>query len=263
MSKVMKTNLSKLTFLFLVLITFHSNGQNLFNELSIGIGPVSFRGDYGESQDNETNLGNTGFGLSLTHFLNFAYGRNSGSYFADHFKLRTQLLYQNTSLEHFGSYADGEGEDASKLRAMTGEVSSFEIGTGFQWFYKEIREYERSVNTLSPYAGLGIGAIFSNPSHETTLPGNLGSASNTFPTFLPDPASGEENPISNDSETALAVNFQAGTLYRLDERSDIFLEARWHFYTSDFVDGLSPIGDQNTSDDWSFWLAVGYVYYFD
>jgi hypothetical protein len=226
MFKVMKTNLSKLTFIFFILITFHSNGQELFNELSIGVGPVSFRGDYGENQDNETNLGNTGFWLSLTHFLNFAYGRNSGSYFAEHFKLRTQLLYQNTSLEHFGSYADGQGDDALKLRAMTGEVSSFEIGTGLQWFYIEIREYERSVNTLSPYAGLGIGAIFSSPSHETSLPDNLGSTTNTFPTFLPNPASGVENPIGNDSEIAFAVNFQVGTLYRLDERNDIFLKAR-------------------------------------
>ena len=256
----MKTNLSKLTLFLILLINFQTFAQDLYHELSIGVGPVSFRGDYGERQDNETNLNNTGIGLSLTHFLNFAYGRSGGSYFGKHFKLRTQLLYQSTSLEHFGSSADGSSEGAAQLRAMTGEVNSFEIGTGLNWYFKEIREYERSTNTLSPYAGLGIGAVFSSPSHETSLPGNLGSVSNTFPTFLPQP--GEDDPISNNSETALAVNFQAGTQYRLSEKSDLFIEARWHFYSSDFVDGLSPIGDQNESNDWSFWLAVGYVHYF-
>ena len=258
----MKTNLFKLTFIILLLVSISTKGQNFPSEFSIGIGAVSFRGDYGESQDNETNLGNIGFGISLTHFLNFAYGNSNDGYFSRHFKLRTQLLIQNTTLEHYGSYAEDEGDNAEKLRAMSGEVTAFELGTGLQWFFKEIREYERSTNTLSPYAGLGIGAIFSDPSHESSLPGDLGSTpSNTFPTFLP--ASGEEDPITEDPESALVFNFQAGTLYRLNSKSDIFLEARWHMYSSDFVDGLSPIGEQNQSNDWSFWLAVGYVYYFD
>ena len=258
----MKTNLSKL-FLFLIfLMNSEVHSQELFQELGIGVGPVSFRGDYGENQDNETNFGNTGFGISLVHYLNFAYGPRGNSYFNKHFKLRTQILYQNSNLEHFGTYADGTSEGATKLRAMKGEVNSFEIGTGLQWYFKEIREYERNANIFSPYAGLGIGGNFSSPSHESTL-GPLGSTSTTFETFLPDPASGEEDPISNDSETSLALNFQAGTQYRLTQNSDLFIELRWHFYSSDFVDGLAPIGDQNKSDDWSAWLSLGYVYYFE
>ena len=258
----MKTNLSKLTLFVILTMSIQVHAQELFHEVSLGLGPVSFRGDYGERQDNETNLSNTGIGITLKHYLNFAYGRNGNTYFNKHFKLRTQLLYQNSSLEHFGSYAQGDSEGALKLRAMTGEVSSFEIGTGLQWYYKEIREYERSTATFSPYAGLGIGANFSSPSHESTL-GTLGSTSTTFNTFLPDPSSGEENPISNNSETSLSLNFQAGTQYRLTQNSDLFVELRWHFYSSDFVDGLAPIGDQNKSDDWSAWLSLGYVYYFD
>ena len=255
----MKINLFKLTFL-LILFNFQTYAQEYYHELSVGVGPVSFRGDYGERQDNETNLKNTGIGVSITHFLNLAYGQSGGTYFGRHFKVRTHLLYQSTSLEHFGSTAEGSSVGADQLRAMTGDVSSFELGSGLNWYFKRIRDYERSRNTLSPYAGIGIGAVFSSPSHETSLPGNLGSVSNTFPTFLSQP--GEEDPISNNSKTAFAVNFQAGTQYRLSDDSDLFVEARWHFYSSDFVDGLSPIGDQNESNDWSFWLAVGYVYYF-
>ena len=259
-SFIVKSNLSKLILLLVFLMNFEVHAQKLIQELSIGVGPVSLRGDYGERQDNETNIGNTGYGISLAHYLNYGCGCSDDSYFLKHFKLRTQLLFHSTSLEHFGRYADGTGEGAIKLRAMTGKVNSFEIGSGLQWYFKEIKDYERSINTLSPYSGLGLGAVFSNPSHNTSLPGNLGSVSNTFPTFLPQP--GEDDPISNNSDTALMVNFQAGTNYRLSEKSDLFIEARWHFYSSDFVDGLSPIGEQNESNDWSLWLSVGYVFYF-
>ena len=263
----MKTNVFKLTLFLILLVNFEVHSQELFHELSIGVGPVSFRGDYGQSQDNETNLKNTGIGIYLAHYLNFSYisncgySSNCGSYFEEHFKLRTQILYQNTNLKHSGRYTDGTSEGAAKLRTMTGEVNSFEIGTGLQWYYKNIKNYQRNFNTLSPYAGFGIGAVFSNPSSDTSLPGNLGSVTNTFPTFLPQP--GEENPISNDSESALALNFQLGTQYRLTQNSDVFAELRFHFYNSDFVDGLAPIGDQNESDDRSVWLSLGYVYYFE
>ena len=255
----MKTNTFYLTLLSLCLNIHNYNAQEFIQELGISAGPVSFRGDYGEKQDGETNLANTGIGVSLTHFLNFAYGRRSNSYFGKHFKVRSQLTYQNASLEHKGSYIETNSDGAAKLNAMTGKVSSFEATTGLQWFYKRIRSYERSTNTFSPYAGVGAGAVFSSPSHESSLPGGIDSPDNIFSTFRPD---GDDAPISDDPETALAVNFQLGTQYRLRSNSDLYVELRFHFYSSDYVDGLSPIGDQNGADDSSAWLAVGYLYYF-
>ena len=247
--------------LLLVLFVNQLHSQELFNEVSISAGYVSFRGDYGEAHDDKTNLGNTGFGISAVHYLNFAYTTYGNNYFSRHFKLRNQLLYQNTSLEHLGKYAKGNGDGALKLSAMTGEVNTLELSTGLQWFYRRIKEYEISTKSFSPYAGAGIGAVFANPSNKTSLSGELGSTSNTFGTFLPQSGS-NKNPIANDSETALAVNFQTGTFYRLSSTSDLFLELSWHFYSSDFIDGLSPIGDQNRSDDWAVWLSLGYVFYF-
>ena len=255
----MKKNTFYLILLFLCLNIHNYNAQEFIQEMGISVGPVSFRGDYGEKQDSETNVGNSGIGVSLTHFLNFAYGRNSGNYFGKHFKVRSQLTYQNSSLEHLGSYAEAENKNAEKLKAMTGTVSSFEATTGLQWFYKEIRDYERGTNTFSPYAGVGAGAVFSTPSNESSLEGGLDAPENIFPTFKPD---GDDEPINNDSELALAVNFQLGTQYRLRSNSDLFVELRLHFYSSDYVDGLAPIGDQNSADDTSAWLAVGYLYYF-
>mgnify|MGYP006422899203 CR=1 FL=1 len=251
----MKTNIFYSLIFFLCLNIYNSSAQEFIQEIGISVGPVSFRGDYGEKQDSETNVSNSGIGVSLSHFLNFAYGGSSGSYFGKHFKVRSQLTYQNSSLEHLGSYAEGEGEGAKKLKAMTGKVTSFEATTGLQWFYKEIRDYERSTNTFSPYAGVGAGAVFSTPSNESSLEGGLDNPENIFPTF-------KQDAINNDSETTLAFNFQLGTQYRLRSNSDLFVELRLHLYTSDYIEGLSPIGDQNGADDTSAWLAVGYLYYF-
>jgi len=246
--------------LIILSITVQTNAQNIVHEIGLGVGPVSFRGDYGERQDSETNLGNTGFGINLSHYLNFAYDYN-GSYFKEHFKLRTHMLFQNINLKHYGRYAESSSANAAKLRAMYGEVIAFEVGTGLQWHYKNIKTYERYFNAMTPYAGFGLGAIFSYPYNDTSLPGNLGSVTNTFPTFLPH--SGEKDPISNDFDSALTLNFQVGAQYRLDEKNDVFAELRWHFFNSDFIDGLSPIGNQNKSNDWSAWFSIGYVYYFD
>ena len=251
----------KLVLSLILFVNLQLYSQELFNELSISAGYVSFRGDYGERQDGETNLGNTGLGISAVHYLNFAYSTYGNNYFSRHFKLRNQLLYQNTSLEHLGKYAKGDGDDAFKLSAMTGEVNTLEVSTGLQWFYKRIKEYEISTKSFSPYAGAGIGAVYANPSNRTSLPGELGSATNTFETFLPQSGSNKSR-IINDSEIALAVNFQTGTFYRLSSTSDLFLELSWHFYSSDFIDGLSPVGDQNRDNDWTVWLSLGYVFYF-
>jgi hypothetical protein len=41
------------------------------------------------------------------------------------------------------------------------------------------------------------------------------------------------------------------------------MEGRWHYYFSDFVDGLNPNNPNNSSNDWVFALTIGYIYYLD
>ncbi|MGM0635317.1 MAG: THC0290_0291 family protein [Bacteroidota bacterium] len=258
----MKTKLFSLLILGgLTLFPLSNYAQTSFHELSFGAGPVSFRGDWGERGDNKTNLGNTGYGASLIHHVNFAYG-NTSAYFNQHFKMRNQLMFHYTELSHYGRWSEGNSTGAIMLQEMYGETRVLEIGTGLEWNWFDIRSYERQTNTFQPYAGAGISLVYFNPESGTNLNGRLGSVENTFPTFLP-ANSGDRERINDSSEITLSVNFQLGTRYRLSQNFDLFAEAKWHFYGSDFVDGLDPRGSQNKSNDWMFMFQIGGTYYLD
>ncbi len=50
-------------------------------------------------------------GIGIIHYLNFSYKAECNcytpeTYFNDHFKLRTELSYNKTELEHFGEWVD-------------------------------------------------------------------------------------------------------------------------------------------------------------
>lgn len=256
----MKTNLLKVLLVPLFLAAFiPSYSQKLNHELGIVVGPVGFRGDYGQRQDAETNFGNTGIGIGISHYLNFAYSSRYSRYFNQHFKVRTMLSYHSSNLAHYGKYVDGNSPDAIKLRAMTGKVSVLEIGSGLEWYLTDIREFETSYRSITPYLGLGINAVFSNPVNETSLPGRLGSVENTWPTFLPDSQGGEPR-VSSANITTGALTFQAGAKIKISKMNELSLEGRWHVYFDDMVEGLNPsVGNQN--NDWVFWFGIGFIQY--
>lgn len=250
---------------FIALLIFtlsnFSNAQKVYHEIGFGVGPISFRGDWGEREDAKTNYGNTGVGVNLLHFVNFAYGRNFNSYFNQHFKLRNQLSISYTKLNHYGRWVNNE-DPPFLLANMQGETFITEIGTGLEWNWFALRNYERYIEKIQPFAGVGINMVYYNPSVETKLPGIIGSPSNTWPTFLPE-NNNDENPITNSPAVTAAINLQAGSRYRLNKDFDLFIEGRWHYYFSDFVDGLNPRNPNNESNDWIFFLNFGAVYYLD
>lgn len=229
--------------------------QNVFHEIGFGVGPVSFRGDWGEREDTRTNLGNTGFGVNVSHFVNYAYTRNAYRYFNRHFKMRNSLIIHQTGFNHYGRWQAGNGREAEKLRAMSGKSTVVELGSGLEWYWKEIRDFERTIKTFQPYAGAGLNLVYFNPRVETSLPGDIGSTDNTFGTFL--------GRTTNSPDLTLSVNFQAGTKYKLNQNVDLFIEGRWHYLFSDYVDGLNPNNPNNRSNDWIFFVNLGFTYYFE
>ena len=61
------------------------------HELGVIVGPVEFRSDFGQRNNEITNLGNSGFGIGIVHYINFAYNAecncySTDTYFNDHFK---------------------------------------------------------------------------------------------------------------------------------------------------------------------------------
>lgn len=126
--------------LLLLLMPFYINAQFGFShEVGAFVGGVAFQSDFGVRHDFATNAGNTGFGVGLVHYLNFAYRADCNcytpeTYFNDHFKLRTELSYNSTKLEHFGEWVDKNSGEAAKLRAMKGEAKVTDIGMQLEYY---------------------------------------------------------------------------------------------------------------------------------
>lgn len=233
----------------------------IYHEVSLMAGPVSFRGDYGLRGDAESISKNIGFGFGINHYLNFAFTDFGSRYTRQHFKIRSSLIYHSTSLNHYGEISEQNDISGLQLRSMFGEANVLEIGSGLEYYLMRIRDFERNPGAFTPYAGLGVNFVFYSPVADTTLEDGLGFPETTFPTFLAAP--GEEPAFTNDSNLTFSANFQAGAKYKITNNSDLFAEVRWHYYFSDFVDGLKPIGDQNIYNDWMFWFTVGYLYNLD
>jgi hypothetical protein len=255
----------KITLLLLLGCSNFVNAQLGFShEIGVITGPVAFQSDYGERQDFSTNAGNTGFGIGLIHYLNFAYRADCNcyatpTYFNDHFKLRSELSYNKTNLEHFGRWVDPSKTSvmANQLRAMKGSTAVTNIGMQLEFFPLSIREFSATPGKLAPFVSLGAQFSHYNPKAYSEL-GNLGSPDTTPIKYL--------DGFTNDSGTVWSVVSSIGTRYKLNIMSDLMIDLRWQYYFSNWVDGLNPNPDiytENKANDWNVWLNVGYIYYLD
>ena len=239
------------------------------HEIGIITGPVAFKSDFGERQDSDTNSGNTGFGIGLVHYMNFAYQANcncytTDNYFNDHFKIRTEISYNKTKLQHFGHWVQESktSDEADKLRGHTGESSNFEIGMQLEFYPLSIRSFQAFGYKLAPFVSLGAHFVSYNPEvytdydNGTNDVGNVLDSNNFYSLWEP-------GSVSPESGSTWAVVSSIGVRYKLDRSSDLMLDLRGQYYFSDWVDGLDHQLNSNKNNDWLVWLNVGYIYYLD
>ena len=260
----MKTSRLLLTLSLLFLCSTANYAQSFSQEIGVIAGPVAMKSDYGLRGNSETNFGNIGLGVGLVHYINFAYRADCNCYsrdryFNDHFKIRTELDYHVTKLEHFGKESEKNSIGGLKLRSMHGKAKVFEIGPHLEFFPRSIRDFEAGAYKFAPYISLGVHFVNYDPEVETDLPGRIGSQANTFYEYLA--PSGEDPYIDTSSGTTYSIVFSAGTRYRLNDYSDLLIDLKWHSYGTDFIDGLDHDNIQNKSNEWMVWLNVGYIYY--
>lgn len=238
------------------------------HEIGAIVGPLAFQSDYGERHDLTTNAGNTGFGIGIVHYMNFSYTAECDcyapeTYFNDHFKIRSELSFNKTKLNHFGKWTEGKPSlGKEQLMAMHGSTAVTNIGMQLEFYPLSIREFSASVGSLAPFISLGGQFSFYDSEVSSTM-GPLGSSLTTFPKYLT-PSDGEPYGFSNDGGTVWSVVSSVGTRYKLSPLSDLMVDLRFQYYFSDWVDGLNPNRDfykENKSNDWSVWLNVGYIYY--
>ena len=224
------------------------------------------KSDYGQRNNDDSNYRNTGFGVGLVHYMNFSYKSMSDAYFREHFKVRSELSFNKTKLNHFGKWVEnGNGLGKQQLRAMEGNSSILNLGAQLEYFpLSEIHDFEYSIGSFSPYISLGIQYNFYSAKSSSSM-GKLGTIEATFPKYLV-PSDGRSHGFSSESNSTWSIVSGLGVRYKLTPLSDLMMEARLQYFDSDWVDGLNPNKDiftENKYNDWQVWLTFGYIFYLD
>ena len=271
----MTFNFKQLTFLFVFLMGINEVSAQLGFSHEIGViaGPVAFQSDFGVRNDFETNSGNTGIGIGIIHYINFAYRADCNCYstdtfWNDHFKIRNEISWNRTTLNHFGEWVDRSSTNSEylKLEQHTGIANNFDIGTQIEFFPKSIRSFQSFGYSFAPFVSLGVHFTSYNPTVETSAPdGNINNAGNFFGGWsnAADPNVNEDPFLFDGSGTAWSVVGSLGTRYKLTLLSDLMIDLRWQYFFNDKVDGLDHNLPSNKANDWLVWLNFGYIYYLD
>ena len=250
----------------------HANAQfdGFSHEIGIIAGPIAFQSDYGERYDFSTNAGNTGIGIGLVHYLNFTYDSNYNytdrTYFNQHFKLRSELSYNNAKLKHFGEYVDPSKNSlgAQQLRAMKGSTAVANVGVQLEFYPWNIRDFTAVTGGFAPFVSFGGQFSYYSAKSSSTL-GPLGTPLTTFPKYLT-PSEGRPFGFSTEQGTVWSVVSSVGSRYKLTDSGDLMVDLRFQYFFSNWVDGLNPNPDlykENKANDWLVWFNVGYIHYLD
>jgi len=267
-------NTKQLVKLLIILLTAQISFAQLGFSHEIGVitGPVAFKSDYGLRGELETNAGNTGFGIGIVHYINFAYQADcncytTDNYFNDHFKLRTEISYNKTKLEHFGKFVDPArtGIGAQQLRGHEGEANNFDVGMQIEYFPLSIRSFQAFSYKLAPFISLGAHYVSFNPKVSTTF--GDGNSENTLNYYSPwytlDPDPANAKPIDVSGGSTWSVVSSIGVRYKISPGADLMLDLRGQYYFNDLIDGLDHKLEFNKYNDWLVWLNFGYIYYLD
>ena len=268
-------NVKQLSFvLFFILgISVGHSQLGFSHEIGVITGPVAFQSDFGVRSDFETNAGNTGIGIGIVHYINFAYRADCNCYstdtfFNDHFKLRNEISWNKTKLNHFGKWVDASrtSEDAERLRRHSGIAQNFDIGTQIEFFPKSIRSFQAFSYSFAPFISLGVHFTAYNPRVETTYgDGNIQNMNNFYQPWVnaADPNTNEDPFLFNENGTTWSMVGSVGTRYKLTVLSDLMIDLRWQYYFNNRIDGLDHNLNSNKANDWLVWLNFGYIYYLD
>lgn len=250
---------------FFSFFSFSSAQSSLAHEIGGFIGPSVMKSDYGQRNDDSSTYRNTGFAIGFTHYLNFSSKSMSTAYFKEHFKVRSELSFSQTKLNHFGEWVKNSSSSIGKqqLKAMEGKSSIFNLGAQLEYFpLSRIHDFEYTVGAFSPYLSLGVQYNFYNVKSSSSM-GELGDALATFPKYLVS-SDGHSYGFSTENSSTWSLVSGVGTRYKLTPLSDLLVEFRLQYFGSDWVDGLNPnkqIFTENKYNDWQAWLTFGYIFY--
>ena len=259
-------DLKKLFLPIVVLVGIQSSyaQRGFSHEIGVITGPIAYQSDFGERGDFETNTSKIGFGIGIVYYMNFdyltTYRYNSlNNYFTDHFKLRAELSWNKTALQHYGEWVqpDRTSSNADKLRAHSGEAQNWNLGVQLEYYPISVKAFSQGVYSFAPFVSFGTQFVAYNPSAATSYGDqNIENAANFYSGW-------EAGSISEQSGTTMSLVGSIGTRYKLTILSDLMIDLRFQSFFSNSTDGLDHQLPSNQTNDWLVWLNFGYIYYFD
>lgn len=270
--KILSAMIKLKTIILVLLIGLSSSifsQSGISHEIGVVAGPLEFRSDYGQRNNEKTNTRNVGFAFGIIDYMTFSYRNNyKQTYFKEHFRIKNELSYSKTDLKHYGKWVDNNSNSLGvrQLRAMYGSTQLINLGSQLEFYPINIHQFERSYSNYAfgPYIGLGAQVGYYTATAASTL-GELGNPVTTFPKYLI-PSDGRPHGYSNESKVVLSGVVNIGTRYKLTPLSDLLLNVQVQYFNSDWVDGLNPNKDfyeENKDYDSTVWIALGYIYYLD
>nr|WP_315156562.1 glutamate dehydrogenase [uncultured Flavobacterium sp.] len=262
----MSKNFICIFIVFFGFLNLSSAQSSIAHEVGGFFGPSVMKSDYGQRNNDDSSYRNTGFGIGLVHYMNFSYRSMSDAYFNEHFKVRSELSYNQTKLNHFGKWVEnGNSIGKQQLRAMQGKSSIMNLGAQLEYFpLSEIHDFEYTIGSVSPYLSLGVQYNFYSAKSSSTM-GELGTLEATFPKYLV-PSDGHSYGFSSENSSTWSIVSGIGARYKLNSLSDLMVDLRFQYFDSDWVDGLNPnkeIFTENKYNDWQVWLTFGYIFYLE
>ncbi|MFB9077728.1 glutamate dehydrogenase [Flavobacterium procerum] len=241
--------------------------SDLAYEIGIYAGPVTLQSDFGQRHNVDTNIGNSGFGVGIMHFINFSAANNRESFFTEHFKVRSDLSFSRTNLKHYGDWVEKkpDGLFAQQLKAVRANSTVLGLGAQLEFSpFMKIHDFENTIGGFSPYFAIGFQANY----YSAKISSNLGDLA--LPTVTPGkyltPSDGRAHGFSSENGFALSATGAVGIHYKITTMSDLMFETRFQMFNSDWIDGLNPNKDiykENKSNDWQVWFNFGYIYYLE
>jgi len=255
--------LLKIILFYLLFVGLSVKAQTRFtHEVGLILGTGSMQTDYGARNEFQSTFGNFGVAIGGVHYLSFFKSNWEHPYFADHFKIRTELSFMSNKFKHHGKWVDPSRTSygADKLRAMRGGNRMFNIGSQLEFYFKSFYQQEMQLfddynNNFNPYLSIGFQFNFFKP----YVTSDLGDWHQDI-TLLPDKWQ-LPGGVFEARGTTYSFTLGGGTRYRINEDWEAVGDLRFQHFFSNKVDGLNAPVEENKNREWLVFFNVGLVYH--
>lgn len=247
-------------YIFLMVFATTTAQTRFTHEFGFILGTGSMQTDYGARNEFKSTFGNFGFSIGAVHYLSFFKSNWERPYFADHFKIRTELSFMSNKFHHEGKWVDQQTDLAVKLRAMHGGNRMFNIGSQLEFYFnsfyeQEMRLFDDYNNNYNPYLSVGFQYNFFKPWVVSDL-GDIHQNINLLPTKWTLPGA-----IFESRGVTYSFTMGGGTRYRINEDWEAVIDGRFQHFFSNKVDGLNAPVIENKNREWLVFVNVGLIYH--